>query len=681
MIDPTTVPPMGDEQDTHQDSSGCTPPTVVRDGSRAWVDAPLDSPYAMRLRRFGAHWDFDSARWWVGIAKAATLEHLLTLPPGAPVDEPEPACGQQRSAAALLVDIACEDYTLSVTDTGEPYGIHRDTAHLALLLRGGRTGLRAALAHRYWDAYQLPAPQQALADACLVLEGMAAQEDPQPVHLRIAEDTRGLQYGLGQVHIDMGDTEGHVITIRDGRWDIDKTAPVLFRRTKLTGEMPKPNADGNYSQLWKFVPVHEDDRPLVLAWLVQALIQADVPHPVLELLAEHGAIKSTSARCLAQLIDPSPAPLRKAPRDAEGWVTAANASWVVALDNISGEIPLWLSDCLCRAVTGDGDVRRALYTDQDVSVIAFRRAVIINGIDIQVTQGDLADRLLRIALPRINDGRRAEKIIAAEWVKEWPNVLGGLLTLAAAVHHRLPSITVANLPRMADYAEVLAAVDQICGSNGLQRYREQVKRVSADTLDNAFIGALINRRYSCKDKASKEILADLTPTDEKWKPPKYWPDNARAVTGQLTRHAPALRAQGWMIDNDDAANKDSVIRWTILPPTDPEKAGKSSPPSPPNPPEADNGWSDGLWDGGEDGGEDDWEDEDDNPPNPPDPPNDTPLTSQDGLAGMAGMEYTPSQVFCKNCRDEIPEHMPLARTSGYCSKGRCIAANRQRTSR
>ena len=89
----------------------------------------------------------------------------------------------------------------------------------------------------------------------------------------------------------------------------------------------------------------------------------------------------------------------------------------MALDNISGEIPLWLSDCLCRAFTGDGDVRRALYTDQDVSVIAFRRAVIINGIDIQVTQGDLADRLLRIALPRINDGRRAEKIIAAEWVK------------------------------------------------------------------------------------------------------------------------------------------------------------------------------------------------------------------------------------------------------------------------
>ena len=110
------------------------------------------------------------------------------------------------------------------------------------MLRGGRTGLRAQLARRYWDAYDTPAPQQAIADACLVLEGLAAQEEPQPVHLRIAENTHGLKYGLAQVHIDMGDAEGHVISIYDGVWDIDKTAPVLFRRTKLTGEMPKPYA-------------------------------------------------------------------------------------------------------------------------------------------------------------------------------------------------------------------------------------------------------------------------------------------------------------------------------------------------------------------------------------------------------------------------------------------------------
>jgi hypothetical protein len=621
---------------SEQQATGDTPPTITRDGSRAWVDAPLDSAYAMRLRRFGAHWDFDNARWWVGIAKAAGLENLLKQPLGGPSDEPEPERCQQRSSAALLVDMACEDYTLGVTDTGEPYGIHCDTPHLALMLRGGRTGLRAELARRYWDTYHMPVPQQAIADACLVLEGMAAQEDPQRVHLRIAEDTRGDKYGLGQVHIDMGDTEGHVISIYNGMWDIDKTAPVLFRRTRLTGEMPKPYVDGNYSRLWEFVPVHEADRPLILAWLVQAFIQSDVPHPVLALLAEHGSIKSTSARCLAQSVDPSPAPLRKAPRDADGWVTAANASWVVALDNISGEIPLWLSDCLCRAVTGDGDVRRALYTDQDVSVISFRRAVIINGIDIEVTQGDLADRLLRVALPRINGGRRAEKVVAAEWAQEWPNILGGLLTLAAAVHHRLPSVTMTDLPRMADYANVLEAVDQICGTDGLARYREQAKHVTADTLDNPFIGAVIDHAYSCEDKTSKEILTDLTPTEHK--PPRDWAKNARAVTGQLTRHAPALRAQGWTVEHDDGRNEAGIRKWTICPPGGPEKDRSPDPSDPSDLFSQVNDETEGGSETGYDGSETGYDGSETGYENPSFLPGNDTLTCEDKPTGQTGHE-------------------------------------------
>ncbi|MGO9155886.1 hypothetical protein [Mycobacterium sp.] len=56
------------------------PPTVTRDGGRVWVDVPLDSPYAMRMRRLGAHWDSDVKRWWVGIAKAAALEERLNQP-------------------------------------------------------------------------------------------------------------------------------------------------------------------------------------------------------------------------------------------------------------------------------------------------------------------------------------------------------------------------------------------------------------------------------------------------------------------------------------------------------------------------------------------------------------------------------------------------------------------------
>jgi hypothetical protein len=514
------------------------------------------------------------------------------------------------------------------------------------MLRGGRTGLRAAMASRYWDAHQTPAPQQAIADACMVLEGMAAEEDPQPVYLRVAEHD-------GTVYIDMGDPDCHVIEIAGGTWDIGVRAPVLFRRTKLTGVMPKPYVDGDISRLWEFVRIAEEDRPLVLAWLVSALIQPGVAHAILALLAEHGSAKSTMTRCLNDLIDPSPVPLRKAPRDAEGWVTAANASWVVALDNLSGTIPLWFSDCLCRASTGDGDVRRQLYTDSDVSVISIRRLVMFNGIDIIVTQGDLADRLLRVPLHRIDDDkRRGDEELAVRWADARPDVLGGLLNLAASVHHRLSTITVPKLPRMADYARVLAVVDDVLGTSGLEHYREQCKRLAADTLDDAFIAEIVKHGYGCTDAASADILAEITKavtaSDPDWRAPRSWPHSAREVTAQLTRHAPAMRSQGWIVDDDGGHNKRGVVRWTVFAPP-PEK------------------------------------DREPDPPHPPNPPNQTALTGDDGEAGQAGQEYRPSLADtpgddgsqCRYCGGEL--RLPSARARGYCSGASCLAAHRQQT--
>jgi hypothetical protein len=58
-----------------------------------------------------------------------------------------------------------------------------------------------------------------------------------------------------------------------------------------------------------------------------------------------GSAKSTAAQMIVDLIDPSPAPLRSAPRDMKQWAVTASASWAVALDNISA-IPGWLSDTL-----------------------------------------------------------------------------------------------------------------------------------------------------------------------------------------------------------------------------------------------------------------------------------------------------------------------------------------------
>lgn len=474
-----------------------------------------------------------------------------------PVDEKQ----ARRSIAAQLVDMARDNYRLGISDTEEAYGVREDRPHIALSLRSGKTGLRAELSRRFFAEHSTVPGQQALADALTVLEGYAAEESPQRVHLRVAEQA-------GSVYIDVGDSEGTVVHIANGRWSVVDTAPVLFRRTKLTAALDIPfNGERSMQKLWEFVRIDPADRPVLLAWLVSVLVLVDAPHPILALLAEQGAAKSSITRCLVDLVDPSSVPLRKAPRDEDSWVIAAAASWVVALDNLSGSLQQWLSDCLCRASTGDGSVRRALYTDSDVSVISFRRCVIFNGVDVTVEAGDLAERIAAADLARIEEGaRRAEADIAAAWEQARPAIMGSLLDLAAKVHQLLPTVKVDKLPRMADFALVLAAVDQVMGTNGLERYRDRARRIAADTLVHPFTSAVLAYGAPLVNMTSNAILAAVKPTDPGWKQPRDWPKNARAATQRLTRDAPALRAQGWQIDNDGGRNEDHATKWTIVPP-------------------------------------------------------------------------------------------------------------------
>src|SRR4051794_8958038 len=97
--------------------------------------------------------------------------------------------------------------------------------------------------------------------------------------------------------------------------------------------------------------------------------------------------------------------------------------------------------------------------------------------------GDLTDRLILADLKRITEAdRRDETELEAEWLQAHPAILGGLLDLAAKVHHRLPTIRVDRLPRMADYAKVLACIDEIHHTEGLQRYRERATHLVADSV-------------------------------------------------------------------------------------------------------------------------------------------------------------------------------------------------------
>ncbi|MEX2258392.1 MAG: hypothetical protein WD672_06765 [Woeseia sp.] len=447
--------------------------------------------------------------------------------------------------------MAQEKYTFGVSTTGETFAIPTTGPKVVSLLRGSKTSLRNQLAKEYYARHGKVPPQQSLADALLVIGGMAQESDEQELVLRTYRSG-------GDMWLDLGDPSGQAIRVTENGWCVEEQAPVLFKRTVLNGPLPMPERGGDLAELWKFMNVTDADKPLLTAWLVAALMH-DIPHPVLALFGEQGTGKTTLQKMLVSTIDPGPVPIRKPPRDPESWVTAAAGSWLVALDNLSDVQP-WLSDSICRAVTGDGDVRRKLYTDGEHSVFAFRRCICLNSIHLGGSRGDLAERMLPITLEVIPDEHRlTEDEIWREWDRRHPVILGALLDVAASVARVLSSVRLESKPRMADFARVLKAVDTVLGTHGLDHYLDKLAELSADSLTGSPFMLALTAMSGGFEGTSAELLTRLTPD----RPPKGWPVNAGSVTQQLKRHAPALRRSRWLVTDDGGRNKQHAISWTI----------------------------------------------------------------------------------------------------------------------
>lgn len=477
----------------------------------------------------------------------------------------------KKSAATMLVELAQDRFSFGVSDLDEPFALDKSGPKIVRTLRGGKTSLRSVLARLYFDAYKRTAGQQALSDALLVLEGRCIDAPVTQLHVRVGEHR-------DDFWLDLGDNSGAAVRISSGGWSVEQEPPVRFKRTSLQAALPSPVAGGSLEVLWEWLNVDVKDRPLILSYLVAALMPS-IPHPILSLIAEQGTGKSTATRVLVSILDPSPVPLRKPPKDMDSWVTAAQGSWVVGLDNLSG-LPDWLSDSLCRAATGDGDVRRRLYTDGDVTVFSFRRCVIANGIDLGAVRDDFTDRMLPVNLAVIPAAqRRSEAGIWKRWADEHPRILGALLDLAVEVLRCLPAIKLSESPRMADFARVVAAVDQVLGQQGLDRYLNRASEMAVDQLAGDVFFERIDVVITAEGEyTAADLLAAVKP-EEPWKPePRTgWPRNAREVTGRLRRMAPTMRKVGWTVIDIGRGGHDKVTRFKIAPPSPAGNAAAGDP--------------------------------------------------------------------------------------------------------
>ncbi|MCX4682632.1 ATP-binding protein [Streptomyces sp. NBC_01433] len=484
------------------------------------------------------------------------------------------------SVADQIIAMADSRYEFGTSDAGDLYAVPKDGPRIARLLRGGRISLRAELARTYYGLHGKAASSSALADAMLAIEGRAQAEDPVPLHLRVAPLGKRPEHGF---LLDLGRADGLVVTVTPEKWSVGPAAPgqPLFRRSQLTQPLPIPKGGGSLKELRGLLNVTDQSWPLLVSWLVAGLVPG-IPHPLLFLSGEQGTAKSTATKMLVQLLDPSAAPARSTPKDPDDWSTAAVGSWVVGLDNLS-RIPEWLSDAMCRAATGDANVKRTLYSDSDVTVQEFRRVLIVNGIDVGTLRGDLADRMIPVHLHRITQ-RRTETALWEAYDEAQPRIVGALLDLLVRTLQELPAVREKAdngeipLPRMADYGLIMAALDKVSGSmtsSILNDYLQQRTELAEEVVESNQVATtllnLMKRQPPTGEGGAHEwegTTAELldTLTHEAGITNDKWPRTPGALSGRINRVASDLDKLGVDITRQKSGSKRSItIRYIPRP--------------------------------------------------------------------------------------------------------------------
>jgi hypothetical protein len=482
----------------------------------------------------------DAARWLQDDITRMKAE----LAAKSPVRNARQPGGNDKTKESSILVVLAEKAMFFRTDDGDLYASIFRNDHEEHWSLTSKT-FKDWLSHKYYTLFNKPPGSQAIQDALNVLRGKAQFEgEVHDVFLRVAAHDQ-------RILIDLANKHWEVVEITGEGWSVVQNSPVRFARNKNMLSLPKPQSGGTLQDLRRFINVsNNDDWMLLVAFLVQAL-NPSPPYPILILEGEQGAAKTTAAKVIKLLIDPSKAPVRSHPKEERDLLIAAKNSWMLAFGNLSG-LPAWLSDALCRLSTGGGFATRALYADAEETVISATRPVILNGIDRISNRNDLTDRAIIINQPPIaDDARILEVDLWNDFEKVRAGIFGALCDAVSRALRNRSTTRLDNLPRMADFAVWVSAAESAlpweCGEflSAYSRNRAAAVELSVDADPVAdSLRQFIDRERDWTGTA-RDLLEELNGIVlEDTRKSKFWPKSPDALSKRLKRASPCLRTMG-----------------------------------------------------------------------------------------------------------------------------------------
>jgi hypothetical protein len=409
--------------------------------------------------------------------------------------------------------------------------------------------IREYLAKTYYDRYGTALGSQALQSALDIFNGRARFDS-------MAKDTYTRTASFDDdLYIDLCNSDWESVKITPRGWEIVKDTPVYFRRSKGMLPLPHPVRGGSLKDLKPFINVQKyDEWILMVSWLFGSFNPIG-PYPILILQGEQGSAKSTTARVLRELIDPSSAPLRTPPGSERDLMISAKNGWILSFDNLSG-MKNWMSDAFCRLSTGGGFSTRGLYSDAEETIFNAMRPILLNGIDDIANRNDLADRSIIVTLPRIAEGsRKLERELWIEFEAAKPKILGALLDAVSLALKNKDIVQIDSNLRMADFAQwVVSAEPELPWEEGMfmDTYKQNREESSNTCFESDVVAialkAFIEDRNRWEGTAS-ELLKALEEhqyglSNHNLQFDSSWPKRPNYLSGRISRIAPSLRSNG-----------------------------------------------------------------------------------------------------------------------------------------
>lgn len=500
------------------------------------------------------------------LAAGGTADELLRLVAEAR-QKPAPAMpeiigdddveGRKPAQTDLLVKYAKERFELLHDKNGDAFARDQRTGEVR---RMGSRSFRDRVTAGFFEEREVAVRDQSWREALGTLQALARFEgDPQEINIRVAGRD-------GRYWVDLCQPgNSRAVEIDANGWRVVERPPVLFVRSDSMQPLPEPQRGGDVALLWNIANIPEEQRLLVLAWLLECM-RPDTPYPGLELIGEQGSGKSTASEALRRVIDPNGCNLRGAPKTVEDIYVSAGQNLCVAYENVS-HLHGGMQDALAVLSTGGGFAKRQLFTDADEHVISVRRPWMVNGISASVTQQDLVDRVISIECPVIAERESSSKQWQA-FERDLPGILGGLYDLAVGALRELPGIKLAreDRPRLVEFVLLGMAMTKYTGADPdefLRQFKVTRAETVARTLDASPVAtALLDMLDAepCGLTASvKVILSSL----ERYKPlgADAWPRSPKGLGDALRRAAPALRQVG--VECRCIGKSHGVITWSI----------------------------------------------------------------------------------------------------------------------